>query len=116
MPMTTFLALDENAAILIVAIGVIGAVFYIIKTVKDVKQTREREQTKREIAAYVAEGTIRPDDAAKILNAGGGAPQSSEAEQQIASAVAWGTIKPEKAEGLLRTLRTPPNPDGGVKA
>jgi hypothetical protein len=111
MPFTTFLGMDENAAILVMAIGVIGAILYAIKTFKEIKHTREREQTKREIAAYVAEGTIRPDDAAKILNAGG-APQSSEAEQQIASAVAWGTIKPEKAEGLLRTLRTPPA-DGG---
>jgi hypothetical protein len=115
MPAFTFLGLDENVAILVMGIGVFVTIYYVVKTVKDVKQTKEREQTKREIAAYVAEGTIRPDDAAKILNAGG-TPQSSEAEQQIASAVAWGTIKPEKAEGLLRTLRTPPAPEGATKA
>ena len=34
-------------------------------------QTRAREESRREIAAYVAEGTISPDDAAKLLAAGG---------------------------------------------
>lgn len=33
------------------------------------EQTREKEQTKREIAAYVAEGSISPDDAARLLAA-----------------------------------------------
>ncbi|QOI99375.1 MAG: hypothetical protein HRU70_02260 [Phycisphaeraceae bacterium] len=31
---------------------------------------RAREQSRREVAAYVAEGTLSPDDAVKILNAG----------------------------------------------
>ena len=32
--------------------------------------TRHREQTRREVAAYVAEGTISPQDAVAMLNAG----------------------------------------------
>ena len=32
--------------------------------------SRHREQTRREVAAYVAEGTISPDDAVAMLNAG----------------------------------------------
>ncbi len=32
--------------------------------------SRHREQTRREVAAYVAEGTISPQDAVAMLNAG----------------------------------------------
>jgi hypothetical protein len=44
----------------------------IASTIKDVARSRHQEESRREIAAYVAEGTIAPDDAAKILAAGGG--------------------------------------------
>lgn len=110
MAPTMLLGADESAFIFFTLLAICGVIIYIIKTVRDVKQTREREQTKREVAAYVAEGTIQPDDAAKILNAGGGDRESSAAEQQIASGVAWGMIKPEKAADLLRELRTPQTP------
>lgn len=33
-------------------------------------RTREREQSRREIAAYVAEGSITPDDAVRLMAAG----------------------------------------------
>jgi hypothetical protein len=33
-------------------------------------QTRHREESRREIAAYVAEGTLSPDDAFRLLEAG----------------------------------------------
>jgi hypothetical protein len=45
-------------------LGIIGG------TVCSVVRSRAREQTKREIAAYVAEGTIDPDKAVAMLNAG----------------------------------------------
>ncbi len=35
-----------------------------------VMKTRAREQTKRELAAYVAEGTLDPDKAVALINAG----------------------------------------------
>lgn len=38
-------------------------------TIRSTYRTRAREQTKREIAAYVAEGSITPDDAERILKA-----------------------------------------------
>jgi hypothetical protein len=38
-------------------------------TIKSTCRNRAREQTKREIAAYVAEGSISPDDAERILKA-----------------------------------------------
>ncbi len=42
----------------------------IMGTVRRTAETKAREESRREIAAYVAEGTISPDDAAKLLNAG----------------------------------------------
>lgn len=41
-----------------------------VKARAKVEQTQAREETRREIAAYVAEGSISPDDAAKLLSVG----------------------------------------------
>ena len=38
---------------------------------RSVAQTRAKEQSRRELAAYVAEGSITPIDAERILRAGG---------------------------------------------
>ena len=45
-------------------VGVIGIVF---GTVSSMFNKRQQEQTKREIAAYVAEGSITPADAERII-------------------------------------------------
>ncbi|MDX2148199.1 MAG: hypothetical protein SFZ23_11825 [Planctomycetota bacterium] len=37
---------------------------------RKVAETRAREETRREVAAYVAEGSISPDDAVRLLEAG----------------------------------------------
>ncbi|MGE3109869.1 MAG: hypothetical protein AB7G11_08135 [Phycisphaerales bacterium] len=98
----------------IVVLGMIISglvVWVLIFNVRKILDTRQRERTRREVAAYVAEGSIRPDDAAKILNAG-----ASDTEAKIADAVAWGTIKPEKAEALLRSLKETPAPAGTPQA
>jgi hypothetical protein len=51
--------------------GIIVALTAIItQAITKVSQTRHREESRREIAAYVAEGTISPDDAAKLLASG----------------------------------------------
>jgi len=80
----------------------IGAcvIVYTIHSVRKVLEKSARERTKRELAAYVAEGTVSADDATKIL-----ASDSDEAECMIADGVAWGTVKPEKAEKLIRAIR-----------
>ena len=41
-----------------------------VKTRAKVEQTQAREETRREIAAYVAEGSISPEDGAKLMAAG----------------------------------------------
>jgi hypothetical protein len=42
----------------------------IVDAVRKTLQTRAREESRREIAAYVAEGSISADDAARLLAAG----------------------------------------------
>jgi hypothetical protein len=44
-----------------------------VRSRAEVEQARAIEESRREIAAYVAEGSISAEDAAKILAAGGGA-------------------------------------------
>lgn len=42
----------------------------LIKSITAVLTTASRERTKREIAAYVAEGSMTPEQAERILKAG----------------------------------------------
>lgn len=55
------------ASLIIPIIAIVGGL--IQKTL----QTKQVETTRREVAAYVAEGTMHPDDAAMILSARPGA-------------------------------------------
>jgi hypothetical protein len=50
--------------LVIAAISIIGGI------VRSVAVARAHEKTKRELAAYVAEGSIDPDKAIALLNAG----------------------------------------------
>jgi type III secretory pathway component EscV len=57
----------------LVAIGgglLVAIIAIVMTTIAGIMKTRAREETKREIAAYVAEGTIDPDKAIAMLNAG----------------------------------------------
>lgn len=45
-------------------VAIIGGLFHTTA------RTKAREQTKRELAAYVAEGSMKPEDAERIINAG----------------------------------------------
>lgn len=48
----------------------VGIVVIIFAMVRSMVVSKAREVTKRELAAYVAEGTITPDQAVAIINAG----------------------------------------------
>jgi hypothetical protein len=62
---------DMVAIVIFMGGGILVAVTAIItQAITKVSQTRHREESRREIAAYVAEGTISPDDAAKLLASG----------------------------------------------
>jgi len=52
--------------------GGIAIVAIVAGSVTNITVNRSREKTRREIAAYVAEGTIDPDKAVEMLKAGGG--------------------------------------------
>ena len=52
-------------------LGTVGVVAVVFGTVSSVINTKRREQTQRELAAYVAEGSMTPADAEKLLRAGG---------------------------------------------
>jgi len=72
MPVLT-LASDLEDAIPIIAMGggiVIAIVGMISTTIRKSLATKAHEESRREIAAYVAEGSMTPDDAYKLLSAG----------------------------------------------
>jgi hypothetical protein len=69
---------------LIGLIAIVGGFFIatvgiIAGTLRRNTRVREVEQTKRELAAYVAEGSMTADDAEKILNSG---RRSSDGEER----------------------------------
>ena len=74
-------AIDSGMVIPLVAIVLgcgIGMVAIIATAITRTTISRHREQTRREVAAYVAEGTIRPQDAVAMLNAGRSKPTSND--------------------------------------
>lgn len=57
--------------------GVLIAIISIImSTIRTTVKTKQVEATRREVAAYVAEGSITPEDAERILSAGSSANHS----------------------------------------
>lgn len=65
--------LDQIVPIIAVSGGMVLFFSAIVAvTIRRIVLGRSAEQSRREVAAYVAEGTISPDDAVKLLNAGKG--------------------------------------------
>lgn len=64
-------ALGDNLVIAIVfgVGGVLGVMGILFGTISSTANRKEREKTKRELAAYVAEGSMTPQDAERILQA-----------------------------------------------
>jgi hypothetical protein len=94
---------DELIALIGITAGAtIVLVWIIAATLDSVLKSKHREETRREIAAYVAEGSIAPSDAAAILNAG-----DDSVSKSIADGVAWGVIKAKDAERLMKAQRPP---------
>lgn len=71
MELITLGAKDASELAIIFGVGGgIAVVAIVFGTLKSIVSTRQREMTKREIAAYVAEGSMTPQDAERILKAG----------------------------------------------
>jgi hypothetical protein len=62
---------EEVIAIIAVSGGIGAWILYtFIDAVRTTRQAKYREESRREIAAYVAEGSMSAEDAAKLLEAG----------------------------------------------
>jgi hypothetical protein len=64
---------DENfLAVLAIAIpgSVVAITAITFETWRKAAHTRQREQSRREIAAYIAEGSMSPEDGARLMAAG----------------------------------------------
>ncbi|MCH8823872.1 MAG: hypothetical protein IH984_10230 [Planctomycetes bacterium] len=62
---------DSLIPVMAIALGCTVAVIAIIAgTASKVAIAKAREKSRRELAAYVAEGTMAPDDAVALMNAG----------------------------------------------
>lgn len=51
-------------------IGVIAIVAIITGAIKDVLRTSKREASRREIAAYIAEGSMTPEQGERLMRSG----------------------------------------------
>ena len=92
---------SELKLVLVVGGGLLFAsIVVIFGMMKSVLATRAREHTKREMAAYVAEGSVKPEDAIRILTAGNG----TDACEIIAKRAADGWISAKKADQLIQAL------------
>lgn len=106
--MTDVLLLSETDAWEVwklVAIGgfiVGGIVIYkIIEVVGEWMTTRETERSRRELAAYVAEGSMTPEHAERLMACGSPANWS----ERVAEMVREGTIDSKEAANLIQLGR-----------
>ena len=51
-------------------IGVVAVIWVIAATIDSIIKTASRERTRREIAAYIAAGTMTPEQGERLLSAG----------------------------------------------
>lgn len=56
--------------IFVLGMGIVGVVAIVFGTISSVVTSKEQERTRREIAAYIAEGSMTPEDGERLLAAG----------------------------------------------
>lgn len=93
---TTLAANTEALAIIFGSVMVILVIWIIAYTWQNVSQTKQRERTRREIAAYVAEGSIAPEDAGILLGL------SPAVEASLAGAISEGNLEADDVEKIVR--------------
>lgn len=63
--------IEELVPLLAIAVGGVVLVFWILcATIEAVAKGRQLERSRREIAAYVAEGSMTPEQGERLLKAG----------------------------------------------
>ena len=75
------MAFAITTSVLILSIPILAIVFGAIHNMV-IATTRQREQTTRELAAYVAEGSLSPEDAERLLAAGSASIKRIRAHQK----------------------------------
>lgn len=69
--MSHVIAASEAIPLVAIAGGLIVAIVSIISgAIRSVYLNKEREESRREIAAYVAEGSMTADEGERLMNAG----------------------------------------------
>lgn len=64
-------ALADQPGIIVAILAIVGGIpLGAFAIYSGIVISRDKERTRREVAAYVAEGSMTPDDAAKIISAG----------------------------------------------
>lgn len=61
--------LDSDAMIFIVG-GTVAVLIVIARSIASVLRTQSRERSRREIAAYIAEGSMTPEQGEKLMKSG----------------------------------------------
>lgn len=99
-------SIGDNIIPLVAIVGglVVCAMWMVLHYASELSQTKAREVTRREVAAYVAEGTITPEDAVAILTAGD--------EADLAQTMVAMGASPKKVEQMVAAMRA----EAGVKA
>jgi len=100
LPIPLTIGADDRELVAFMALLALIGLWVVFANLRKMYQTRQREKTRREIAAYVAEGSISPADARTMMGS-----EESEFDKKIADAVAWGMLSSKKAEQLLRAMR-----------
>ena len=73
LSLASFTGISGGDMIPLVAITgglLVGVIAIVAGTINSISSRKQREESRREIAAYVAEGSMTPEDAERILKAG----------------------------------------------
>ena len=73
LSLASFTGISSGDMIPLVAITgglLVGVIAIVAGTINSISSRKQREESRREIAAYVAEGSMTPEDAERILKAG----------------------------------------------
>ena len=66
-----FLEVLKSDAGVLVVLGTMVVAIVVARSVASVLQTQARERSRREIAAYIAEGSMTPEQGEKLMKSGG---------------------------------------------
>lgn len=70
MPLSLLAAAMDGGGIIFALGGAVAMLGIICATIKNITRTKAREQTRREIAAYIAEGSMTPEQGEKLMASG----------------------------------------------